>query len=129
MNKEKFYFWVLLDVVLGLIILGSIFFGAPALMAMKAAYPPARTITVSAQGKTSAAPDLAEISFSVLTQGTDPQTLTKNNVDKMNAVLKFVADQGISASDTATTGFNLEPNYQYDKNYNRQYITGYTLTQ
>ncbi|HVM76887.1 MAG TPA: SIMPL domain-containing protein [Candidatus Paceibacterota bacterium] len=129
MDKGKLYFWILLDIVLVLIIVGAVFFGAPALMAMKASYPPARVITVSAQGKTSATPDLAEISFSVVTQGTNPDTLTQNNVEKMNAVLQFVKSEGISASDTATTGYDLEPTYQYDKNYNRQYIIGYQLTQ
>ena len=31
MNKERFYFWVLLDVLLAIIIIGVIFFGFPAI--------------------------------------------------------------------------------------------------
>jgi len=129
MNKEKFYFWVLLDVLLAIVIIGVIFFGFPAFMAFRASYPPARTITVTAEGKASATPDLAEVSFSVVSQGANPQTLSTNNIDKMNAVLQFVAAQGIAASDTATTAYDLEPNYRYDNTTGRQYATGYTLTQ
>jgi len=129
MNKEKFYFWVLLDVLLAIVIIGVIFFGFPAFMAFRASYPPSRTITVTAEGKTAATPDLAEISFSVVSQGPNPQTLSANNTSKMNAVLQFVASQGIAASDTATTAYDLSPNYQYDNSTQRQYVTGYTLTQ
>jgi uncharacterized protein len=129
MEKEKMYFWILLDVLVAIAIINVAFFVMPLLGSLRASYPPARTISVTAQGTTNAAPDLAEISFSVVTQGTNPQTLSSNNADKMNAVLQFVASQGISASDTATTAYDLQPNYQYDRTSNRSFITGYTLTQ
>ena len=129
MNKEKFYFWVLLDVLIAVIIIGVIFFAFPAFMASRASLPPARTITVTAEGKTTASPDLAEVSFSVVSQGASPEVLSTNNTNKMNAVLQFVAAQGISASDTATTAYDLSPNYQFDPTTQRQYATGYTLTQ
>ena len=47
----------------------------------------------------------------------------------MNAVLQFVSSQGIASSDIATTAYDLEPNYQYDKTTQRNFIVGYTLTQ
>lgn len=129
MEKQKFYFWALLNVLLVVAIVLAVFVGAPTLLAFRASYLPARTITVTAQGKTTATPDLAEISFSVLSQGANPQILSTNNTSKMNAVLQFISSQGITASDTATTAYDLEPNYQYDSTTQRQYITGYTLTQ
>ncbi len=129
MNKEKFYFWVLLDVLLVVVIISAVFFGIPAFMALRASYPPSQTITVSAEGKTTATPDLAIVSFSVVSQGASPDILSTNNTSKMNAVLQFVAAQGIAASDTATTAYDLSPNYQYDNVTGRQYATGYTLTQ
>ncbi|HVN26678.1 MAG TPA: SIMPL domain-containing protein [Candidatus Paceibacterota bacterium] len=129
MERQKFYFWALLNVLMVVVIVGLVFFALPAIGSFKASYPPSRTITVTAEGKTTATPDLAEISFSVLTQGNDPQALSANNIDKMNAVLKFVSSQGIAASDTATTAYDLQPNYKYDTNTGRQSITGYTLTQ
>ncbi len=57
---------------------------------------PSRTMTVCGEGKTTAAPDLAEISFSVVTQGQNPSTLSDNNNQKMSAVLQFVKSQGIA---------------------------------
>ena len=78
---------------------------------------------------TTATPDLAEITFSVVSQGQNPQTLATNNTDKMNAVLQFVASQNIATSDIATTGYDLEPSYNYNNAMQSNTITGYTLTQ
>jgi hypothetical protein len=78
---------------------------------------------------TTATPDLAEITFSVVSQGQNPQTLEANNTNKMNAVLQFVASQNIATSDIATTGYDLEPTYNYNNTMQSNTITGYTLTQ
>ena len=72
---------------------------------------------------------LAEISFSVVTQGANPSDLSTNNNAKMAAVLQFVSSEGIASSDIATTNYDLEPTYQYDSNSQRNNIIGYTLTQ
>jgi uncharacterized protein YggE len=129
MNESKFWFWVLLDALLAAIIIGVLGVGLPALVQWASSVPPARTITVSAEGKTTATPDLAEITFSVVTTGQNPQTLEANNTSKMNAALEFLTSQNIATSDIATTGYDLEPAYNYDNNTQRNYITGYTLTQ
>jgi hypothetical protein len=129
MNESKFWFWVLIDALLAALVIAVLGGGMPTLVRWSSSLPPARTITVTAEGKTTATPDLAEINFSVVSQGQNPQTLTSNNTDKMNAVLEFVSSQNIATSDIATTGYDLEPTYNYDKNTQRNYITGYTLTQ
>jgi uncharacterized protein YggE len=129
MNESKFWFWVLLDALLAALVLAVLGVGMPTLVQWGASFVPARTITVTAQGMTTATPDLAEISFSVVSQGQNPQTLTTNNTDKMNAVLEFISSQNIATSDIATTGYDLEPTYNYDNSTQRNYITGYTLTQ
>jgi uncharacterized protein YggE len=129
MNGAKLWFWVLLDVFLAAAIIAVIGFGVPLVESYMSSVPPARTLTVTSQGKTTAAPDLAEVTFSVVTAGQDPQTLTENNVSKMNAALEFLSSQGIATSDIATTGYNLQPAYNYDSTAKRNYITGYTLTQ
>jgi uncharacterized protein YggE len=121
--------WIVLTVFIAALVLFLVAFGIPAALSWKGSFVPARTITVSTEGMTTATPDEADINFSVLTQGTDPQTLSNNNNMKMSAVLQFVSSQGIASSDIATTGYDLEPNYQWDKNTNRNFITGYTLTQ
>ena len=68
---------------------------------------PARTLTVSAQGKTTATPDLAEISFSVVSQGKDPNALNADNNQKMSAVINFVKSLDVASSDIATTNYDL----------------------
>ena len=122
------YFWDVLA-LLALVLIIFLFFAMAALSGWKNSFTPTRTITVTAQGMTTATPDMAEINFSVVTQGTNPQTLSDNNNAKMSAVLQFVSSQGIASSDIATTGYDLQPNYSWDKTSNRNYITGYTLTQ
>jgi uncharacterized protein YggE len=129
MNESKFWFWVLLDVLLAALIIAIMGIGLPAVSWWEASVSPARTITVTAEGKTTATPDLAELTFSVVSQGQDPKTLATNNTQKMNAVLQFVASQNIATSDIATTGYDLQPTYTYNNNTQNSIITGYTLTQ
>lgn len=129
MNESKFWFWVLLDALFAVLIIAIMGVGLPAVTQWAASVPPARTITVTAQGKTTATPDLAELTFSVVSQGQDPQTLATNNTEKMNAVLQFVASQNIATSDIATTGYDLQPTYTYNSKTQNNTITGYTLTQ
>ena len=131
MNKDnvKLWFWALLDVFVAVVVIGMVFFVMPMLSQWGGSFSPTRTITVSAEGKTTATPDLAELSFSVVSQGKNPADLETNNDSKMSAVIAFVKSQGIASSDVATTAYDLSPNYQYDRNWNRNYITGYTLTQ
>jgi hypothetical protein len=118
-----------LDALLAALIIGIVGVGLPTLVQWVASVPPARTITVTAEGKTTATPDLAEITFSVVSQGQNPQTLATNNTQKINAVLQFVASQNIATSDIATTGYDLEPTYNYNNTMQSNTITGYTLTQ
>ncbi|MGD1003679.1 MAG: SIMPL domain-containing protein [Minisyncoccia bacterium] len=129
MNESKFWFWVLLDALLAALIIAIMGIGLPAVVQWAASVPPSRTITVTAQGKTTATPDLAEITFSVVSQGQNPQTLATNNTQKMNAVLQFVASENIATSDIATTGYDLEPTYNYNNTMQSNTITGYMLTQ
>ncbi len=129
MENGKKWFWFLLDALIAVAIINVLFFVMPMLQKWGDGFYPARTLTVSAEGKTTASPDMAELTFSVVTQGQNPSVLTDNNNQKMTAVLKFVKSQGIDDKDITTTAYNLSPNYQWDKNTQRNYITGYTMTQ
>jgi uncharacterized protein YggE len=129
MTEAKHWFWVLLDVFIAALIFAVMGIGLPSLVQWSASVPTARTVTVSAEGQTTATPDVAEVTFSVVTQGQNPQDLTANNTAKMNAVLQFVSSENIASSDIATTGYDLEPDYQYDSSTQANFITGYTLTQ
>jgi uncharacterized protein YggE len=111
MEKSKIWFWILFDVLVGVGALTLLFGLLPFLSHLGASYEPARVISVSAQGLTTATPDMAELSFSVVTQGKNPADLSDNNNVKMNAVVAFVKSQGIADADVKTTSYDLQPNY------------------
>ena len=127
-NNIKTWFWGLFALLLAVLVVNVVFFVMPMLANLSASFTPSRTMTVSAQGKTTATPDLAEISFSVVSQGKNPTDLTTNDNQKSAAIAQFLAGQNIATSDIATTNYSLSPNYQYDETSERNYITGYTLT-
>lgn len=132
MNEAKLWFWVLLDALLAALIIAIMGIGLPVAVQWANSLAPSKTVTVSAEGKTTAIPDIAEVSFSVVSQGQDVQTITTDNTNKMNAVLQFVATQNIASSDISTTGYNLEPNYKYTNTptvVGSPSIDGYTLMQ
>src|ERR1700749_3909713 len=99
MTEAKHWFWVLLDALLAALIIAVLGVGLPAFVEWASSVPPARTITVSAQGMTSATPDLAEVTFSVVSTGQNPQTLETNNTQTMNSALQFLQSQNIATSD------------------------------
>lgn len=95
-----------------------------------------RSFSVSGEGKVVAVPDVAEFSFSVLTQGgADIAKLQKENTEKMNKAIAFLKEKGVDAKDIKTENYNLEPRYQYAKcNEDASVcpppeIVGYTITQ
>ncbi len=100
-----------------------------------------RSFTVTAQGKVVTVPDVAEFNFSVVTEGgKDVGSLQGTNTEKMNKAIDFVKLSGVDAKDVRTSGYSINPRYQY---YNcGQSITsgvvqpcppaevvGYTITQ
>jgi uncharacterized protein len=129
MRSLKDWVFGLLALLIAVLIINVVFFVMPMISGLTRSFVPSRTITVSAQGMTVATPDEADITFSVVSQGSNPSTLSDNNNNKMLAVLQFVSSQGIASSDIATTNYDLSPNYNYDPTTSRNYITGYTLTQ
>ena len=72
-----------------------------------------RTFSVSAEGEAVAIPDIAQFSFSVITQGgMNIATLQTQNVEKVNSAIAFLKKQGVEDKDIETQQFSLEPRYQ-----------------
>ncbi len=88
-----------------------------------------RTFSVSAEGKSAATPDLATFTASVITEGISPERLEESNTKKMDAVVRFMKDEGIEEKDMKTIAYNLLPKYNYSEQWVRSSIIGYTLTQ
>ncbi len=94
-----------------------------------------RSFGVTAEGKAVAAPDVAEFSFSVITDG-GPQigNLQQQNTDKMNKAIEYVKANGIEVKDIKTQQYNLQPRYKYFNCRSDGWcpppeITGYTISQ
>lgn len=128
-DKAKTYFWLLLDVFLAVFIISLIFVGIPALDNFSKSLSAARTITLSAEGKVIVVPDTAVISFSVISEGNNPESLVEDNNQKISSVIQFVKSKGIDSKDIKTINYNLYPKYENDEKTNRSFISGYNLTQ
>ncbi|MBI4193421.1 MAG: SIMPL domain-containing protein [Candidatus Colwellbacteria bacterium] len=90
---------------------------------------PARTIAVTGEARGLLSPDMARISFSVVTEGKDPARIQREGATKMNAAVAFVKERGVEAKDIATASYELYPKYAYEEKWSRSFIDGYTLTQ
>lgn len=94
-----------------------------------------RSFSVSAEGKIVAVPDVAQFTFSVITQGgREIASLQKENAEKVNKAIEFLKSNNIEAKDIKTQSYNLEPRYQYfscskDGACPPPEIVGYTVSQ
>lgn len=89
--------------------------------------PYARTVTVSAEGKVNAKPDIAQIRLSVVSKGQTVKLVSSQNNEKMNAVINAVKGLGVEAKDILTSQYDLNPDYDWTSG-GRKFL-GYTLTQ
>ncbi len=128
MENLKNWFWGLLNGVLAVAILLGLF-GLQALYKYQRSLYSARTISVSAVGEANVAPDVAALSFSVVSEGENPEEIAVENNEIINEAIDFVKSEGVEAKDIRTTGYNLSPRYEYDEKLRRSFIVGYTLTQ
>jgi len=119
---------ILKDTLLVVVIVVVVLGGNLALKWSNSLYP-SRTIVISGDGKATVTPDIAKLSFSVVSEGPDPTALQSDNSKKMTAAINFVKEKGIDAKDIKTTNYNLSPRYEYDETKRQSFITGYTLTQ
>lgn len=98
-----------------------------------------RSFSVSAEGKVTALPDIAQFTFKVITEGgKNISDLQIQNTEKMNKAIEFVKSNNVEVKDIKTQSYNLKPRYQY---YNCSHpessvapcpppeIVGYTITQ
>ncbi|MFA7286680.1 MAG: SIMPL domain-containing protein [Patescibacteria group bacterium] len=73
-----------------------------------------RSFSVSGDGKAVVVPDVAEFSFTVITEGKDDvAVLQTKNTEKTNAAIDYLKAQGVDKKDIRTQGYNVSPSYQY----------------
>lgn len=100
-----------------------------------------RSFTVQGTGEVVAVPDVAQFTYSVISQGdTDLGKLQNAAIAKSNAIKTFIDSQGVDKKDIKDTQYSVEPRYQYFNcnNYFREggvepcpppEIVGYTVRQ
>lgn len=89
-----------------------------------------RSFSVSGEGKAVVVPDIAQFSFSVVTQGgEDLASLQTQNTEKTNKAIKFIKDQGIKDEDIKTQQYDVQPRYQYYNCNPTIYREGVTASQ
>lgn len=125
-------------IFIGVMIFYSMFWGP--LATISSSFAPVRTVSVVGEGKVTVSPDIARLSFSVVSEGKDPTALANDNNTKMSEVINFIKSQGVDAKDIKTTQYNLLPKYDYGyepcvlgtvcpSKPRVPSIVGYTLTQ
>lgn len=116
------------EVLFGALIL-FILVAIPSLKQFTDPFSSMKVITVSAEGKVTAVPDIAKTSFSVVSEGPNPKTVQDENNSKMSKAIADLKSLGIDDKDIKTTGYDLSPTYSYDQKTGKSWIYGYRLTQ
>lgn len=77
---------------------------------------PAPSLSLSAYGEVKAAPDMATITFGVVTEAPTAAAAMSQNAARMTQVMAALRRAGIAERDVQTSGLNLSPQYDYVQN-------------
>ena len=69
------------------------------------------TVSFDGEGRVFAKPDIAAVSFSILTEAVTSKVAQDDNSLKSKKVVDFLKDQDIEDKDIKTTGYNVYPQY------------------
>ncbi|MDR3091026.1 MAG: SIMPL domain-containing protein [Clostridiales bacterium] len=83
-------------------------------------------VTVTGSGKVTVSPDTAIISVGVRNEGTDAESVAKENAEKMAKVVAAAKSAGVAEEKIKTSRLSLNPKYSYEKNTSR--IVGYNAS-
>ncbi len=86
-----------------------------------------QTVSFTGEGRVNASPDTAHIDIGLTTEGKYTINVQNENSSKMNAVIKFLKERGISEADIKTSNYSLSPKYEYSKG--KSSLAGYVLNQ
>jgi uncharacterized protein YggE len=85
------------------------------------------TFTIEGEGKVSGTPNLAEISFGLLSEGVDVAKIQKENTQKVNAMVAAIKALGVADKDIQTSQYSINPKYDYTNGTTK--LNGYTISQ
>jgi uncharacterized protein YggE len=84
-----------------------------------------RTLEVGGQGMVMVKPDIALISFGVMTRNKVPKVAQGENAQLMDKVIKRLATLNIQSADIKTTGYYMNPDIIYDNSTRKEKIVSY----
>ena len=73
------------------------------------------TVSFSGEGKVFVKPDIAAVSFSIVTEAKTSKVAQDANSEKSKKVVDFLKSQDIADKDIKTTGYNIYPQYSYPR--------------
>ena len=85
------------------------------------------TISIEAEGKVTALPDIAMISIGVQTEKKTVSDAQKENSTKMNAITDKLKQLGVAKEDIKTTNYSIYPTYDYPNG--KQVDRGFQISQ
>lgn len=102
--------------------------------------PPSNVITVNGEGEVNAAPDIAQITFTVMNTSPTVAAAQEKTTTQGNAALEYLEGKGIDTKDVKTLSYNVSPQYAYPNpcqlgvmcpaySDNAPKITGYQVSQ
>jgi uncharacterized protein YggE len=86
------------------------------------------TITVSAEGKIYAKPDIGEINLGVTNEAKTVAEAQAKSTEAINKVMDFLKSSGVEEKDIRTTNYNIRPVYDYTE-ARGQTLRGYSVSQ
>jgi uncharacterized protein YggE len=102
-------------------------FTALALLALLGAAACSRSdgtlLTVVAEGEAKAAPDVADLTLGVTTEGQSARAAMQANAQRMTALIGALGGQGVAERDVQTSYISVQPEYSYGRGLPR--IRGY----
>ena len=87
------------------------------------------TIYVTGTAEMYATPDVGLVNVSVLTENKDLSSASNEASEKMNAVITFLKSEGVDQKDIKTTGFNINPRYEWENKTGKRTLVGYEVSQ
>ena len=74
------------------------------------------SLNLAASGEVRVAPDMATVTFGVVTEAATAQAAMAQNAERMNAVSAALRRAGVAERDIQTSGLNLQAQYDYQEN-------------
>ncbi len=127
---KGFHKHIFITPVLVFLLVLTIFVGAKAINEIRNETKTAesqRTITVSADGKVLAKPDIGQINLGVSNEAKTVAEAQKQSTAAINKITDFLKKSGVEDKDAKTTNYSIYPVYDYTER--KQTLRGYSVSQ